>query len=510
MSQRVNFLTQAKRLGVLTLTSSLLGLVRELMIARKFGATHATDSYLVALSIPSVLYALFIGSGLNLSVIPRLASLFRRDPDQGMKTFAQFLSVTTLFAALVSILVLAYPGPLIRIFAPGIASSILSSQFTRMLSPLFFFFAASYSLGSLQCARNHTPYWGIIGIAQNAAVVVSVLLLARTLGIWTLIVGTLAGAALALLVQVGLAHAAGFRANWSLPIRGGEAMGMLGTLLPFALVFGVGGDSGTSQADIFLMRCFASRLDPGSITLLALGNKLMGLPVLLIGSAIGLALLPTVSVKFSESNLSGVADGLIQTTSCALLLICPVLVVYLNTSDQIVSAVFGRGAITLAQLVELGGIVRAYSGATVGLTLMYVLSSVLGAIRLTKQLILAGIVTVIFNAILMWILAGLYGARGIAMAISVGSMLYCSILLLLLIRRLGLSTLGRLLKTAAVILGGALGMHLALIATKKINVFPSLPLIGVGIIPASVALILYAGWVTLHREKLGLTEVSNT
>ena len=507
MASSSHILNQARNIGLLTLTSSVLGFARELAIAHKFGATNSTDAYLVALSVPTTLYGLLFGSGLNLAVIPRLAYIFNNDPGAGRRTFAQFLSAVAVIGALISMLILLFPAPLIRVFAPGMAPSILTQQFTRTLSPLFFLFVGAYSLGSFQCAQNRTSSWALVGVTQNAIIVLGIFFVSGLLGFRSLILGTVAGALLALFVQAGLARHARFSEPWSLPLLGGQAMGILGTLLPFALVLGVGGDSGTSQADIFLIRFFASRLDPGSVTLLALGNKLMGLPVLLIGSAIGLALLPTATIYIGKNDLPGATERLVQAFGCACLLICPIAVFYWNLSGEIVSAVFRHGAITPVQVVELGKILRAYAGATVGLTLVYVLSSFMGVLRQTRGLIGTGILTIVLNAWLMRHLVAHYAAIGIAASVSIGSGSYCVVLLLLLTRRLGSGVLLRLLRSGFLICAGGLGMHLAIVVTRELNLCTSVPWLGKVAIPAMVALILYAAWVTFHRKRMALAAI---
>ena len=141
-----DFLVHAGRLGGLTLVASLLGFIRELVIARKFGATHATDSYLVALSVPALLYQLAFGSGLNVSLVPRLAAVFHQDPAQGRKQFAEFLSAVSLLALGASVGILAFPRELVRVCAPGISLSPVTIEFVRLLSPAFFLLVTTYSL----------------------------------------------------------------------------------------------------------------------------------------------------------------------------------------------------------------------------------------------------------------------------------------------------------------------------------------------------------------------------
>ena len=124
------------------------------------------------------------------------------------------------------------------------------------------------------------------------------------------------------------------------PFQAGEGRDILIGMLPFALVGGMGGDFGTSQVDIFLIRFFASSLAPGSITLLTLGNKLMGLPVLLIGAALGLALLPALSATLSRGDRKEAGRQLSEAWFYALVLICPVAVIYFDLSAPVVRTIF--------------------------------------------------------------------------------------------------------------------------------------------------------------------------
>jgi len=505
MKQAADFLSHAKKLGSLTLVTGLLGFVREFLIAYKFGATYGTDSYYVGLAIPSFLYGVLFGSALNFSVVPRVASLMGSNPDAGRKIFAGFLSVAMLFGAGASLLVFAFAPELVRVFAPGVASSHLAIQFARSLSPLLFLFVAAFSLGSFQCARNRTPYWGLIRFTQNVFVVVSLLLLAKYWGLEVLVVGTIGGAFLSLLVQAYFARSAGFNESWAFPRRGAEGLSIVYSMLPFALAFGIGGEAGPSEANLFLVRYFASRLDPGSITLLALGNKLIGLPVLLVGGAAGLALLPGVSVAVGQGDNKEAAAMLIRALSYSLLAICPVFVLNLDQGGAI-AQVFGRGALTTHQVVALGSILRAYSAAAVGLTLVYVLGSSVAALRRPFILIISGIITVSVNALLMTVLSNRDGARGIALAISIGSFLYCSLLSLPLIKTFGGPWVAEMARKLTLIFGGGLAMHLVLRSAVHLNVLSNWWW-GSMFIPPLAGLAAYGAWLALCRRGLGLAAV---
>jgi len=496
--KHVSFLTQAKRLASLTLASSALGFIRELVIAHRFGATHATDSYLVALSIPTMFYAFLVGSGLNYSVVPRMTSLLERDPKHAMESFTEFLGALLSFGLAASILIFVFAPQLIRGFAPGLGSSSLTVFYARLLAPMLFLYAATYSLASFQCARHKTAYWGLVAPTMNVVVLISIPLLAGLLGVGVLVLGTLAGLSLALLTQVILSYKAGLWHHWTRPFRGGEGTQMLRALLPFVLVFGIGGSDGTGQVDIFLARFFASHLNSGSITLLSLANKLTALPVLLVGASLGLAVLPGASLAFSKRDNEQAASHLVQALGYVFLLIIPIAVLCLSCSSVLARLVFSRGAMRPEQVAELGTILVAYSGAVAGAAIVYVLSGFLAAHGRTRLLIGWGVTTVIIEACLMRFFSVRYAARGIALSMSIGSLFYCSVLSLALLRSFGIHVSAEVGKRVFVVLTGAVVMYFVLRFMSQLAWFDSAPyLVSRVLLPVLSGLASYGAWLAL-------------
>lgn len=502
-----NYLVQAARLGGLALVSSALGFCREILIARDFGATHVTDSYLVAVSVPMLTYALIFGSGLNVSLVPRLTATFRVSSSAGNKIFGQFLGGAALASLLVTTLILIFPRVCSHIFAPGIANSATTTEFVRGLSPLLYMFVISYAFGSFHCARQNASHWGLVTVVQNGTLVVGLLLLSTLWGTEVLIWGTIAGSFLALLVQASIARRDGFREPWQSAVGPGEGHRMLVGMLPFALTLGIGGDYGTSQADSFLTRFFASRLATGSITLLSLGNKIMALPVLLIGASLGVALLSPLSDSVAARDYEGASQAFVRALSYALVLACPIAVLYMDMGSPFAHLIFRKTVLTSVQVDELGTILRGYSGAVVGLAVAYVSNAYLAAFKRTKALIGAGIVTVGINALLMWLLRGSYRSPGIAAAVSIGSFCYSFVLIGLLAPWLDGNVRRELLKRCGLVLTGAAAMHVVLEGALRLNVLADVPWLGSAVFPAAAGILLYVGWLAFHRSRLRLDYV---
>lgn len=499
-----HFLIQAAKLGGLTLLSSALGFTRELLIARYYGASHATDSYLVAVSVPMLIYALFFGSGLNVSLVPKLAIALKENEANGHAIFAQFLSGAALCSCAAVLIIGCFPRLFVIMFAPGLAGLPVADDAVRSMSPLLFLFVISYALGSFHCARDKASRWGLILVVQNLTLVAVLLAIGARGGMTALLAGTLGGAALALFVQVRIAVGDGFREPWANPFCRGIGRDALLGMSAFALVAGVGGDYGTAQADIFLIRFFGSHLNTGSITLLALGNKLMGFPVVLIGAALGLALLPSLSVAVANGDSAQAGQQLAQALSYGLLLICPISVIYFDLATPIVQAVFSHTALSGLQRYELGHILGAYAGAATGMVVTLILNSYLAALRRTRALISVGIGVVVADAAGMWFLSRYYAAEGIALAVTIGTFLYCIVLLVLLIPELPLSVRTSLIRRASLVGAGALCMHLFLLGAMRIHAFGSQPLISSAVLPLLCGMTFYVGWVALHRKRLQL------
>jgi peptidoglycan biosynthesis protein MviN/MurJ (putative lipid II flippase) len=215
-----------------------------------------------------------------------------------------------------------------------------------------------------------------------------------------------------------------------------------------------------------------------------------------------LALLPSLSVAVANRDQTQAGAQLSQGLSYALLLACPIAVVYFDLGEPIVRLVFRHTALAGGQLGELGLILRSYAGAVIGLAVVYILNSYLAALRRTRALIAGGVFTAAVEVLLMGVLGPRYGTRGIALAVSVGSLVYCAVLLVLLAKDLSLALRWTLLERAAVIAAGAAAMHGFLRGAMRVNVFVEVPWLGGGLLPLVAGMAAYLGWLALYRSHL--------
>lgn len=507
MPTQYKFIERATKLSSLTLGATAFGFLRELGIARFLGATRMTDSFLVAVSIPTLLYVLLFGCGLNVSVIPRLAILMKEDPETGTRHFSEFLSIAAILGFSGSALIWLFPRPLVLLFAPGLGSTAETLNFVRYLAPLFVLFVIAYSIGSFQCAQNRVPYWGLIGLSQNVIIVLVLFAFGHKLGVTSLIVGTLSGAVVALGIQFYSLRASGYRVRWMNPLRANSGRLIFLAMIPFSLTFGIGGDHGTNQVDVFLVRYFGSRLDGGTITLLSLCNKLTAVPVLLVGAAIGLAVMPEIVLSIGEGRKREALDKLTHALCFMLVIVCPVLVLFFDANSIIVRGLFARSALRPDQLQALSSLLVWYCAVIVGWSAVYILNSYLAALRRTRLLIAIGSSAVLFDALLMIVAVPRMGAKGIALGVAVTSIVYAIALSVPYILALESGQRQVVATRVGLIMFGAMTMHIVLVSVAAIRISWFSPSVNQPYLPAITALAIYLAWVVLNRRLLRLSEI---
>ena len=146
-------------IGVATFSSRILGFIRDMVLARLFGATPAADAFYVAFRVPSLLRELFAEGSMSAAFIPvfteyRSQKSQREAWELASAVFTTLLTIVTL-VTLVGILVAPW---LVQVLAPGFHSSpeklALTTLLARVMFPyLLFISLASVAMGILNSMR---------------------------------------------------------------------------------------------------------------------------------------------------------------------------------------------------------------------------------------------------------------------------------------------------------------------------------------------------------------------
>lgn len=360
----------------------VLGFVRQVLISNTFGRSAALDAFNAANNIPDMLFALISGGALAMALIPVLSEyLETQGRQQAWDLFSRIANLVFLVATGLSILIAIFAKQLVHWnigIAPGFGpeQQILVANLMRLnLVATIIFAMAGLVIAGLQ-ANQHFLLPAIALSMYDIGALIGILIFvpeqgfslgpitlpALGMGIYGLVYGTILGAALFLGIQLpGLVK---YKFRWTPKINLNHP-GVRQVLIVFGprilTVFFI-------QSIFIAQDNIASRLIEGSVTALVYGWLFMQVPESLIGTAIGTALLPTISEQATRNENQALRRSLNTTIRVILALTIPATILLIVGIPPLVG-ILGFDEIGTTQII---GTTRAYALGLVAYSLIEV------------------------------------------------------------------------------------------------------------------------------------------
>ena len=487
-----------------------LGFVRNILISRTFAENpELLDAFNAANNIPDLLFALISGGALALAFIPVLSEyLETKNRPAAWDLFSRIANLVFLTTLGLSILIALFADQLVasRIgIAPGFGpeqQALVADLMRLNLIATMLFSMAGLAIAGLQSNQHFilpalAPSMYDIGALLGILILVPstplqlgpITLPAFGLGVHGLVYGTILGAALFLGVQIpGLVHF-GFRWTPKVNIKHPGVQQVLHVLGPRVLtVFFI-------QLVFIAQDNLASRLATGSVTALVYGWLFAQVPESLIGTAIGTALLPTISEQAARKELAAFQQTINRTLRVILALTIPLAAILIAGIHPIIPILGFDPAVT--EMVVWTS--RAYMFGLVG----YSIQELTARAFYARQDARTPLITITLTAIGFIVMAILFtislnlGAPGIALANSLAFTLQALGMVWLLNRKFpGLAQVGSTLLRVLIvgIIAGAL-VHFALkwLLLGSMGLMASLLITG-GILTGAVLLCIPFVW----------------
>jgi putative peptidoglycan lipid II flippase len=300
----------------------VLGFVRQILTARQFGLSPALDAFNAANNLPDLLFALISGGALGIAFIPVLSETLQKQDRQAVwDLFSRIANLMFLVTGGIAMILAILAGPLVhRVVTPGFSPE--QQQLVANIMRLDLIATMIFSLGGLVIAglqaNQHfllpamapSMYdlgmlFGVIILAPETGYQVGPITLpAFGMGVYGLVYGGIIGAALFLLIQIpGLVR---YKFHWTPAINlhhpgVRKVLALMGprvlTIFFIQLVF-IATDS------------IASWLVPGAVSAIVYGWLFMQVPETLVGTAIGVVLLPTISEQIAREQVDAFRQSL--------------------------------------------------------------------------------------------------------------------------------------------------------------------------------------------------------
>ncbi|WP_103515169.1 lipid II flippase MurJ [Streptomyces sp. SM10] len=354
----------------LTVVAALLGLVRDQAIARLFGASHASDAFLIAWTVPEMAATLLIEDGMALLLVPAFSlALTRRAEDGHAQDPVRALVADTLprlFAALAcagGLLVWSAPWA-VGVLAPGLDDPRLAVECTRLTAVTVLTFGITgYFSAALRAHGRFLAPAGVY-IAYNIGIIGMTLALHSLWGVRAAAAGVAVGSLLMVLTLLPTFLRLVPRGRGKRAAREhGSALLGAAVLAPVVL-FVV-----SRQSQVFVERFLASSLPDGAISHLNYAQKVAQLPMVL-SMMICTVTFPVVARAMAAGDGEGARRRVERDLALAGTVVLLGAAAVLGCTHPIVEVLFQRGAFDAADTAATAGVMRVYALGLLGHTLV--------------------------------------------------------------------------------------------------------------------------------------------
>ena len=456
------------------MTSRVLGLVRDQVLASMFGAGNAMDAFNVAFRIPNLVRDLFAEGAMSAAFV----QVFMRQLATGDKASAWRLGSNVINALLVVTGILVVLGivvarPLVYAFAADYASVPGKLELTVLLTRIMLPFLTLVALAAAMMGMlNSLHRFFIPALAPamfNIATIVCALLLVPVMPrfglspITAIAIGALVGGVAQVLLQLPLLRREGFTYT---PLLNWKQEGLRRVLM----LMGPGTIGlAATQVNMFVNTILATGQGTGAVSWLNYAFRLMYLPTGLFGVSIATATVPAVSRHAAQDDDAGVRSTLGDGLAMMMMMNVPATVGLIVLAHPIVRLIFERRAFLPADTAATAAALQFYAIGLLGYSVVRIASPTFYALGNSRTPVHISIASVAANAVLNVVLAHALGFRGLALGTSIAALFNAGALLWLLHARLGglddrrvLNSLARiaiaslLMGMAALVVNGAL------------------------------------------------------
>jgi putative peptidoglycan lipid II flippase len=429
-------------IGIATMTSRVLGLLRDQVFAYFFGAGDAMDAFRIAFRLPNVLRDLFAEGALSAALVPTFTRAFTAGGRAAAWRLASnVISVLLIVSGVVVVAGIVFASPLVNLYAAGFRAVPGKIELTIRLTRLMFPFLAMVAVAAVLMAMLNAMHRFFIPALSpamfNVATIVCALTfvpLAPRLGvepIFALAAGTLVGGLGQILLQWPSVRREGFHYS---PIvdRDDPWLRETGRLMGP----GVAGLAAV-QINLFVNSWLAASLGTGAVSWLDYAFRLMYMPIGLFGISIATASLPTISEHAAVRDDFGVRRAVSSGLRIMLMLNLPATLGLMVLATPIVRLIFEHGRFTPADTEATAAALACYAPGLVGYSAVKLISPAFYALGESRVPVIASAASVMFNAGLNLVLVRWLGHRGLALGTAAAALLNAGALVWMLRARLG-------------------------------------------------------------------------
>lgn len=492
MSERLA--KSAGTVGLAVMSSRLLGVVRDQVMAGLFGTGIAQDAYNIAMRVPNLVRDLFAEGAMSAAFVPTFTRYLKlHGKEEAWRLGNLVLNALIVTTSILVVLGIFFAEPLLRLL-PDFAEPEsldrlgLTVELARIVMPFLTLVAIAVALGGMLNSLRRFFIPALSPAAFNVGVLfsaVAIVPFSDRLGIDPIVaiaIGTLIGGFGQIAIQWPSLRREGFRYRPIFSLSDPGMRAILRLMGPGTLGLAA------AQVNLVVNTALATGEGPGAVSALSFAFRLMYLPIGLFGVSVATAAVPEIA----RHAATGSTDDLRRTVSSSLrmmlMLAIPSTVGLMVLASPIVELIFQRGAFTEQSTYDTATALLCYAPGLIGYSAVKIASPTFYSLGDARTPVKVSLATIVLNLILNVTLVRVMSFQGLALGTAIAALFNAGLLLTLLSRRVGGIENSRVGLALAKILVASLAMGAAAYFTES-WLAQSLPSQGLwtGWLPESIA-----------------------
>ncbi|GGS25226.1 lipid II flippase MurJ [Streptomyces parvus] len=431
-----------------TLVSRLTGFVRSLVITAALGAAMLGDSFTIAYTLPTMIYILTVGGGLNSVFVPQLVRAMKDDEDGGEAFANRLLTLVMVALGLIVVAAVLVAPVLIQLMSSTIADDVAANSvavtFARYCLPTIFFMGVHVVMGQILNARGKFGAMMWTPVLNNIVMIITFGLFIWVYGtsaesrmgvdtipaegVRLLGIGTLLGLVVQSLAMIPYLRETGFRFRPRFDWKG-HGLGKTVKLAKWTVLFVL-----ANQAGVLVVTQLATAAGSASghdgTGFLAYSNAqlIWGMPQAIITVSVMAALLPRISRAAHDNDPGAVRDDISQGLRNSAVAIVPVAFAFLALGLPMATLLYASSGIEAAR--SMGFILMAFALGLIPYSVQYVVLRGFYAYEDTRTPFYNTVIVAAVNAAASalcyvvlparWAVVGMAFSYGLAYAVGVG------------------------------------------------------------------------------------------
>lgn len=383
----------ASILAIAALTSRVLGLIRDRLLAGYFGAGDELDIYYTAFRLPDLVFSVLIMGAISSAFIPIFAEYFNKNEKRAWHLVSGVLNLALLSLVIAAGILAIFAPLVISMIAPGFsgAKREMTILLTRIMfiSPVILGVSNIFS-GVLQYFHRFLIY-SLAPLMYNLGIILGILIFVPNWGLVGLAWGVVLGALLHMLIQLPSTIYSGFKWRPILDFCHKGIRKIVKLMIPRTI--GLAG----FQISFLVVTAIASTLASGSIAVFNLANNLQYVPIGIFGIAFATASFPSLAKAFTKKDKKSFSESFSSTFSHILFFALPLSALFFVLRAQIVRLILGTGEFGWLDTRLTAAALGIFSVSIFAQSLIPLISRAFYAFHNTKTPVFVSLISIILN-----------------------------------------------------------------------------------------------------------------